>query len=180
MNMQDIRKLMCWIFAARSVQYLIISLRIILYTIHQHAALSLLRGLLTAAAFSAVVSASSGLAWWTIWKGKFSARGWAIAASLMSILIFLRQFIFPSRPVWTHHVGALFIGIVGLVAFLWRDGQMKSTARANLHANKTTYRKNSECPYCHTAIDANFVRYQGSIRCPTCELSSRSQRFIFN
>jgi len=116
---------MCWIFAVRSVQYPIISLRIILYTIHQSHALPLLRGPLAAASFSAVVSASSGLAWWAVWKGKFSARGWAIAASLTNVLLFFWQFISPSRPVWDHHVSVLLIGIVGLVAFLWPDDQQK-------------------------------------------------------
>ena len=45
--------------------------------------------------------------------------GWAIAASLMYVLIFLRQFIIPLRPALDHDAGNLFVGIVGLVTFLW-------------------------------------------------------------
>ena len=73
---------------------------------------------------SVVMAAISGIAWWTIWKGKSSAKGWAVATSLMYILLFLRQFIIPLRPVWGRQVGALFIGIIGLVAFLGRDKQV--------------------------------------------------------
>jgi hypothetical protein len=56
-------------------------------------------------------------------KGEPLARGWGIAASLMYILIFLRPIIFFSRSVWWHHVGALVIGVIGLVMFLRRCEQ---------------------------------------------------------
>jgi len=71
--------------------------------------------------FSIHMAAISGVAAWAIWKGKSWARRWAIAASLMYILIFLRQFIIPVRPAWDHHVGALFVGLLGLVSFVWRN-----------------------------------------------------------
>jgi len=121
--MQLIRKVLCWIFAITSLIYLADLYRIILYAINQHFPPSVLHSLLIAALFSVAVAAISGVAWWTIWKKTSSARGWAIAASIMHILIFLRQFIFPSRAVWGHHAGALIIGIVGLIAFLWPDKQ---------------------------------------------------------
>jgi hypothetical protein len=44
-----------------------------------------------------------------------------LGTALMYILIFLRQFIIPVRPAWDHHVGALFVGLLGLVSFVWRD-----------------------------------------------------------
>jgi hypothetical protein len=31
------------------------------------------------------------------------------------------------RTVWPHHVGALFVGIVGLIMFFWRDQQHDPT-----------------------------------------------------
>ncbi len=115
----DFRKFMGWIFAATCLGNSIASVRTLPNAIHQHYALPLLQRLLYAPAFPAAVAVISGVAWWTVWKGKRSARGWGIAASLMWTLIFLRQFIIPLRPVWDKHVGALFIGSVGLVAFLW-------------------------------------------------------------
>jgi hypothetical protein len=119
--MQFIRKVLCWIFACTSFLYLENFHQVILYMIHQDYAPSVLRSLLIAASFDILVAGISGVAWWTIWKGVTSARGWAVAASAIHILIFLRQFIIRSRPVWGHHVGALIIGIVGLVTFMWRD-----------------------------------------------------------
>jgi hypothetical protein len=121
--MQNIRKVLCWIFAATSLVYLLTPLWIILYTIRRHYAFPTLHDLLVAAPFSAVVAIILGVAWWTILKGRPSARRWGIAASLIEILISLRPIIFSSRSVWWHHVGALFIGIVGLVTFLRHDKQ---------------------------------------------------------
>jgi len=119
----DFRRFMCWIFLATSLQYLTISLRSIPYSLHQYSAVPLLRILLTAPIISVVMATLSGVAWWTIWKGKASAKGWAIATSLVYILIFLRHFIIPIGPVWGRQAGALILGIIGLVAFLWRDKQ---------------------------------------------------------
>jgi len=84
--------------------------------------------MLIIASFSVTLATLAGVAWWTVWKGKPSAKGWAISASLMIILLFLWQFIFPLQPVWYHyrHLGALFIGIVGLVVFSRRDEQHDS------------------------------------------------------
>ena len=121
LNMQLIKKVLSWGFAVISLQYLVFSAQNLWFIIHQQVPLPLFRRLLVATSFYVVVIAICGLAWWSIWKGKRSAKSWAIAASLMNILLFLRYLIFPSRPVWNHHVGLLFIGIVGLVAFLWPD-----------------------------------------------------------
>jgi hypothetical protein len=125
-SMQLIRKVLGWIFAITSLIYLADLYRIIRYAIHQKYPPSVLQNLLIAASFSVVVAAISGVAWWTIWKRTSSARGWAIAASIAHILIFLRQFLFPSRAVWGHHAGALVIGIVGLIAFLGPEKQSDS------------------------------------------------------
>jgi hypothetical protein len=115
----DFRTFMGWIFAATCLGNSIVFVRTLPNAIHQHYALPPLYRLSYAPAFPAAVAVISGVAWWTVWKGKHSARGWGIAASLMWALIFLRQFIIPLPPVWDKHVGALFIGSVGLVAFLW-------------------------------------------------------------
>jgi hypothetical protein len=115
----DFRKFMGWIFAATCLVNSITFARTFPKAIHQRYALPLLQRLLYAPVFPAAVAVISGVAWWTVWKGKRSARGWGIAASFMWTLVFLRQFIIPLRPVWGMHVGALFIGSVGLIAFLW-------------------------------------------------------------
>jgi hypothetical protein len=119
--MQDIRKLLCWIFASTSLMYVFLSVRSV-YTINQSPALLTFQNVLFVL-FDVVISTITGLAWWTILKGKSSRRLWGIAASLMYFLIFLRPIVFSLPTSWLHHAGALFIGIVGLVAFLRGDEQ---------------------------------------------------------
>jgi hypothetical protein len=115
---------MCWIFLATSLQYATISLKSIPSAVHQQSSLPLLHILLIAPTLSVLMVLVSGMASWTIWKGKPSAKVWAVAASLIYVLIFLRQFIIPLRPNWDHYLVALFTGIVGLAAFLWPDKQV--------------------------------------------------------
>jgi len=126
----DFRKFMCWIFLATSLQYITISLKSIPSAVHQQSSLALLHILLMAPTLSVLMALISGMASWTIWKGKPSAKGWAIAASLIYVLIFLRQFIIPLRPTWDHRLGALFTGVVGLVAFMWPDRQVSEQLRS--------------------------------------------------
>jgi len=122
MQDKEVRKVLCWIFACTSVLYVVLFLRNI-YATSQNYAFLTLGNLLIFVLFEAVVAAITGTAWWSILKGEPSARGWGIAASLMYILIFLRPIIFPWGTGWLHHVGALVIGIVGLVNFLLRYEQ---------------------------------------------------------
>jgi hypothetical protein len=91
--MQDIRKVLSWIFASTSVVYPLFSLRSI-YAISQHYAFLPLRNLLIEVLFRVFVATITGVAWWTILKGKPSVRFWGITASLMYILIFLLPIIF--------------------------------------------------------------------------------------
>ncbi len=121
--MQGMRQALCWFFAVTSFVYLRMFLLSILYTIHHHYTFLTLCHLFITVSFWAVVATISGVAWWTIWKGRPSARGWGIAASLTEILIFLRPIIFSLRFIWWYHVGVLYVGIVGLVTFLRRDEQ---------------------------------------------------------
>ena len=116
--MPTLRKNLCWIFAIEAFVCLQLALSSIPRTIHRPYAFFSLRNLLVPALFTAL-AVVFGKAWWTVWKERPSARVWGIAASLMWTLIFFSQFIIPLRPVWDKHVGALFIGGVGLVAFLW-------------------------------------------------------------
>jgi hypothetical protein len=112
---------MGWIFLATSIEYAYVSARSLPHAFHRDYAVPLLWRLFYAPTYSAIFAAISGVAWFAIWKGKLWARQWAIAASLMWILIFSRQFIVPLRPVWTKHVEALIIGIAGIVVFARRE-----------------------------------------------------------
>lgn len=79
-----------------------------------------------------IVAFLNGMAWWTVKKGKASARGWAIAASLSLVLSSIPIF-FPLIGAWTYvpigflmgllliSVSILSVGITGVVAFARRD-----------------------------------------------------------
>jgi Zn-dependent protease len=84
-----------------------------------------------------IVAFINGMAWWTIRKGKVTARGWAIAACIMLILA-SSLLILPMKATWRYlpvsvsitllalNVAMIVLGISGLVAFAHRD----STAQA--------------------------------------------------
>ena len=74
------------------------------------------RILLVPTVFS-VMAATYGIACWTIWKGKRSARGWGIAASLTYILLPLSMFFFVRHFISRHFPVMLAIGVAGLIAF---------------------------------------------------------------
>jgi hypothetical protein len=122
LSIHDLKRYVCWCFAFESLLILLFPFRRVVYPIHGHYALPPLPSLLNAAFFS-VTAAILGAAWWVVWKGKSSARGWGIAASLACFLIFFHPNIFPPRSIWHQHVGALLIGAGGMMAFLRRDEQ---------------------------------------------------------
>jgi hypothetical protein len=67
-----------------------------------------------------VIAIIFGVAWWTNWKEKHSARCWGIAASLTFVLIsFYVFFIISKWVLWAPEV-ELAIGVVGMIAFLQR------------------------------------------------------------
>lgn len=130
--MHTLRKYLSWVFAFTSLVCLQVALSSILHTIHpsiRHTVprhYTLLLFLLVPTLFT-ILAAVSGVAWWTVWKGRPSARGWGIAASLINILLPL-PIIYLSRTVrdiWM----VLAIGVAGLVAFSRRYERPDSTAR---------------------------------------------------
>ena len=119
----DLRKFMGWIYCATSLRYLAITVSYVPYAVHEYFRHLLLTNLLTPPVISAVMAFVCALACWTIWKGKSSARSWAIASSLVLILIYVRQFIIPLRLGWDHGLVSLLAGVVGLIAFLRPEKQ---------------------------------------------------------
>jgi hypothetical protein len=103
--------------------YLSYFVRIVLNLFQRHFETPHIWERLSAASIAIFVAAITGLACWNIWKEKRTARGWAIAGSLIYFLIFAGQFfqsIFPSRSRFFYHADALIIALVGLtVAFSW-------------------------------------------------------------
>src|SRR5438046_2716404 len=119
LSIRDLRKYLCWCFVFQSLLILLFPFRRIVYAIYRHYAPLAFPSLLNAAFFS-VTATILATAWWAVWKGKPSARGWGIAASLTYFLIFLHPDMFPSRSIWGQHEGALLVGTIGMVAFLRR------------------------------------------------------------
>ncbi len=67
-----------------------------------------------------------GMAWWTVWRRKRSARGWAIAASLFFILLgglvlYLARNVPQQAALWNVILPVLAVGVAGLVVFSPRN-----------------------------------------------------------
>ncbi len=113
----DYRSFMGWVFALTILMSLWNIARAIL---HPHSR-TLLQNVLVGPMFYSARAAMSGIALWAIWKDKSWARRWAVAASSLFFLEFLRQFIIPVRPAWNHYLTSLIVAVTGVVAFSWRD-----------------------------------------------------------
>jgi len=113
-------KTLWWAFAVSSLLYLSMAVPSLQRTIHRHHGYLTPRSLLVPGLLSALATIY-GVAWWTLWKRKPSARGWAIAASVTYVLLSL-------FTMWSNlHLGRsirgcsgvmLATGATGLVAFL--------------------------------------------------------------
>jgi hypothetical protein len=125
--MHDLRKFLAWLFAFTSLVCLQIVVSSFFHPIRGHHTFLLLRNLVVPILFS-VQGTVFGVAWWTIWKGKRSARGWGIAASLIYILISL-PWVFVSHSAWRHISLLVATGVAGLVAFARRYEQPSSAAK---------------------------------------------------
>lgn len=117
-DIQGLRKIVCWFFLYSCVRYVVEPHVSILYTIHKSSPLlPTFRNFVTIGLYG-VFPIVCGIAWWTIWRRKSSARSWGIAASLMNISVIVPPIIFvPHYAPW-RHLGALVIGVVGLIGFL--------------------------------------------------------------
>jgi Peptidase family M50 len=134
--MHTLRKYLSWVFAFTSLVCLQLALSGVLRPFHRHTTVAALRGLLAATVFLTILAAVFGRAWWTVWKGKPSARGWGLAASLINVLVSLLPIIFSSRSTWdgfvaelTHFGLLLAVAVGGVVAFARRYEPPDSTAK---------------------------------------------------
>jgi hypothetical protein len=88
------------------------------FEIEQFRAFSHPRVLLLSAIFP-IMAIIYLVASWKIWRERPLAKGWGIVASILLILLPLRQAALRSQPVWSCHGIMLALGIVGLIVFLW-------------------------------------------------------------
>jgi hypothetical protein len=104
----------------------IVSARSVRYAAYPRIGSSSAVGLLTAALFSLCVAIVCGTAWWKIWKRKASARAGGIAASMMNVAVYVRaNVVYPGHH-WVLHLGALFIGLIGLIVLLRPNNRVES------------------------------------------------------
>ena len=115
------RKIMCWFFAFVAVVCLWIVLIHISNTIrYYHSLHHPLLGMIVPTVFL-LLATIFGMAWWTVWKDKTSAKIWGITACLINILVTLMTYIRHSRSLSSRQWELFAVGIVGLIAFLWPD-----------------------------------------------------------
>jgi hypothetical protein len=180
--MHTLRKYLSWVFAFTSVVCLQVVLSSVLRTSHPHYNLRPTRMLLVsliAPTLFTVFAAVYGLAWWTVWKEKPSARGWGLAASLINILISLLPVIFSAfsaQSVWASFATVLSsfglvlaVGVAGLVAFARRyeppDFTAKTQENVRIPGDGTSDLLNKMLPFLIFAVGfAAYYWWLGWIR----------------
>jgi hypothetical protein len=126
--MRILRIVLSWYFAILFLIFLRVTFDTygdILRTFHRQGASRLLFNLLIQESVAAVLVIIFGMSSWTIWRKKASARGWAIIASLLDLMIsigvpLLYYHVQGARAFW--QLECVFglptaIGAAGLVAF---------------------------------------------------------------
>ena len=129
--MRRCRMFMSWYFCWFSVILVAATIWTDVALIHGSAPIKWSRFVLVDLSFL-LSSAAFATAWWAVWRRKRSGRGWAIAASLVSILqslygLFLGWDVFAKWFGGTSWLPTAF-GVLGLIAFSWPDKQHGSSA----------------------------------------------------
>jgi len=75
-----------------------------------------------------------GIAWWTSFREKRSARAWGIAASVSYLAMALFPLAFPPHSFFSPLSPVLALGIVGVLAFAWPAVTSGATPRAPVSA----------------------------------------------
>ena len=166
----DYRSGIGWIFALTIPASLVNVARAIL---HPHSR-TLLQNVLVGPMFQSAMAAMCGVALWAIWKDKSWARWWAVAASSMYFLDFLKQFIFPVRAAWDHYLSALIVAVIGVVAFSWRNKQADASRSDQPHnsrlsaVNLAAAPHSLKCPACGATVGYLRINIVNPFPCPHC------------
>ncbi|MGA7219448.1 MAG: hypothetical protein WBX38_14090 [Candidatus Sulfotelmatobacter sp.] len=126
--MLELRKILSWLFGICFLVFVPAALGSIVRMVNRPYAIPTLRNLLFAVLFSAMATVF-GMACISTWRGKSSAKGWGLSASLIYILLSLYSTIRLRRPIWSSFGLLLAVGVAGLVAFSWPYERPKSTAK---------------------------------------------------
>jgi hypothetical protein len=126
-NVQELRKLVGWQFAGAAVTTLLVTAWLIPEILGGAGRLSPKVCIITVFVAMATID---GIAWWSVWKERPSARGWAVAASLASLLgsLWLISHSWRLARWCTWFTAAL--SIAWLVLFLWPNGSQQGTEEA--------------------------------------------------
>jgi len=112
---------MGWVFAVTSIVNIWCASSLILHIFRRYTFVRFPFRSLLAASFFPVLAIVYGMAWWTVWRGKPSAKGWGIAASFAYVLISFWGIIFSSRSAPGSVWSLLPLGVAGLAIFLRPD-----------------------------------------------------------
>lgn len=132
--MQDLKKVMGWVFAISIFPSLWMAYRIVRYIHRTHHTLDQPRSL-AIAAFFPLMACIYAAAWWAYWRGRPSARWWGIAACLTYVLMAFVEVV-TFRRHWGSSACLLTVGVAGLILFL-------SRGKAEPVANPTKISANS-------------------------------------
>ncbi|MGC1300527.1 MAG: M50 family metallopeptidase [Alloacidobacterium sp.] len=116
--MRRLRKFLCWCFAVAAFAFVYLLMKARVSYGYWSPGWKLALGVVVPLALAAVF----GMAWWTAFKEKDSARNWGIVASLVYLLLGVSVTTFSpnvskSQPSWLLSG----IGVAGLIAFSRRD-----------------------------------------------------------
>jgi Zn-dependent protease len=112
-------KLLNWCFALGAGLFFLVALSLLPGILDPHHAESISLKSLDLGAMVVLLFLASlfATAWWTLRRGKKSARGWALAVSGVNVLTSLTTLTLKMAPVWPQ----MAIGVSGLVVFWRRD-----------------------------------------------------------
>jgi hypothetical protein len=116
-TLEDLRKSMGWVFGVSALMCIWKFCSFISWLFDIGYDFLQLRSFVLA--YFPVLAMINAMAWWSIWKDKRWARGWAIAASLVCIELPVRRIISFHRSPWGDLGGLVVIGVACLIAFAW-------------------------------------------------------------
>ena len=118
--MVKLRVFISWCFCDLSVILVAAAVSTARSEIHSQAHFEVFRTTIVPLLFL-VVACVYGTAWWTIWKRTRSGREWGIAASLISMLVWVSISRFAWHMVERWFISVLWVptllGVVGIIAF---------------------------------------------------------------